>query len=75
MYREKDDIDGTADMNAFVEWLVKKFNSDALGQFAIRSDIDGEYDGEEGLEWSVTDDLSLELNRNSNQCGLLIRCL
>lgn len=66
---EESSIDGTADLETFAEWLVDKFNSSKRGEFAMHSDIDGEYNGEgEEREWSITDDTSLELTRTSNQC-------
>lgn len=73
---EESDIDGTADLETFAEWLVDEFNSSTRGEFAMHSDIYGEYDGEEeGTEWSVTADTTLKLTRTSNQCRSLIRHL
>lgn len=73
---EESGIDGIADLETFAEWLVDKFNSSKRGEFAMHSDIDGEYNGEgEGREWSVTDDTTLDLTRTSNQCRSLIRHL
>lgn len=73
---EESDIDETADLETFAEWLVDEFNSSTRGEFVMHSDIDGGYDGEgEGKEWSITDDATLDLTRTSNQCKSVIHHL
>jgi hypothetical protein len=49
-----------SDITEFAEWLVRKYNENTNGNFAMHSNIDDDYDGtEEFSEWSLTDDSTL----------------
>lgn len=73
--RDQSSVDETADTTAFAEWFVHQFNFRRHGRFNIHTILDVKYHGEEGIEWIMTDDATLELSKNSDQCELLIRHL
>ena len=65
-------ISGTSDYQElekrFVDWFINVFNSSNTGQYGMHSDLDGDYEGPNEVEWSMTNDMSLEANKDVNQC-------
>ena len=54
-------------VEAFADWLACEYNSLTTGTYSMRSKVVQDYVGEEP-EWTLVDDITIDVNRATNQC-------